>query len=589
MIGKTISHYKILEKLGSGGMGTVYKAQDTKLDRFVALKFLPPHIGADDNEKKRFIHEAKAASALQHNNICTIHEIGETDDGQMFICMDYYEGETLKKKIERGPLKLEDAIDISIQIAQGLAKAHSKEIIHRDIKPANILLTEEEQVKIVDFGLAKLAGQTVLTKEGTTIGTVAYMSPEQARGEVVDHRTDIWAVGVVLFEMLTGELPFKGEYEHAIIYSIINEEPKPIVDKRPEMIKESEEIVNKTLTKEKEERYQNIGDLLVKLRSLKERIQPDISNKQALRMKPLPSIAVLPFRDMSPQKDQDYFCEGIAEEIINALTHIEGLRVIARTSAFAFKDKFDDVREIGKKLGVETLLEGSVRKSGNRLRITAQLITVADGSHLWSERYDREIDDLFLIQDEVSLQITENLKIRLAHKEKIMLAKRYTEDIETYNLYLKGRFHWAKYTEEGFKKGIEYYQQAIQRDPTYALAYAGVAICHTFLGYYLYLNPKDEFDKAEAAAKKALEIDDCLSEALLALGWIKVCRDRNWSGSETVFRQTLDLNPGYSTGHLFYAILLSVIGRNKEAIAEAEKAEELDPLSPLIGALVGLR
>ncbi|MCH8124570.1 serine/threonine protein kinase [candidate division KSB1 bacterium] len=275
MIGKTISHYKILEKLGSGGMGVVYKAQDLKLDRFVALKFLPPHISADGDEKKRFIHEAKAASALQHNNICTIHEIGETDDGQMFICMDYYEGETLKKKIERGPLNLEDAIDIAIQISQGLAKAHSKEITHRDIKPANILITEEKQVKIVDFGLAKLAGRTVLTKEGTTIGTVAYMSPEQAQGTEVDHRTDIWALGVVLYEMLTGKQPFAGDYEQAVMYSIMNEDAEPITGLRTGVPMELERIVNKCLEKTPGNRYQSVNELIVDLRRIRKVANPE--------------------------------------------------------------------------------------------------------------------------------------------------------------------------------------------------------------------------------------------------------------------------------------------------------------------------
>ncbi len=338
MIGQTISHYKILEKLGEGGMGVVYKAQDTKLDRLVALKFLPPDLTRDEEAKERFIHEAKVASSLQHNNICTIHDIDKMPDGQIFMVLDCYEGETLKEKIARGPLKIKDSIDIALQIAQGLFKAQEKGIVHRDIKPANIFITSDGTAKILDFGLAKLSGHSRLTKTRSMVGTVAYMSPEQAKGDALDARTDIWSLGVVLYEMLTGQLPFKGEYEQAIIYSILNEAPAPM----KEVSEELNRIISHSLAKKKEERYPDAEEIMADLKRLRLKIESGDLKQKVSQKKASSSIAVLPFVDMSPQKDQEYFCDGIAEEIINALAHIENLRVIARTSAFAFKDKQED-------------------------------------------------------------------------------------------------------------------------------------------------------------------------------------------------------------------------------------------------------
>jgi len=379
MIDKLISHYKIIEELGRGGMGVVYKAEDTKLKRNVALKFLPPELTRDPEARQRFIHEAQAASSLDHNNVCTIYEIDETEEGQTLIAMACYEGETLKGKIQRGSLKIEEAIDIAIQVVQGLTKAHERGIVHRDIKPGNILITEDGVVKIIDFGLAKLAGRVKITKTGTTIGTVAYMSPEQSRGQEVDHRTDIWSLGVILYEMVTGQLPFKGEYEQAVVYSIMNEEPEPISG----MDTECERIIRKALTKSSEERYQYVEEILADLKSLRKKIEAEILEKQFRKTKPKPSIAVLYFRNMSADPEQEFFCEGMAEEIINSLTQIKDLQVAARTSAFTFKGREADIREIGRKLNVDKILEGSVRKVGNRLRIMAQLINVEDGYHLW--------------------------------------------------------------------------------------------------------------------------------------------------------------------------------------------------------------
>jgi len=581
MIGKIISHYKILEKLGEGGMGVVYKAEDLKLKRTVTLKFLPPELTRDPEAKERFVHEAQAASALQHNNICTIHEIDETDDSQMIICMDYYTGETIKEKIEQGLLNIEEAIDIAVQVAQGLAKAHRRGIIHRDIKPANIMITDDGVVKILDFGLAKLAGQVGITKTGVRMGTVAYMSPEQARGEAVDHRTDIWSLGVVLYEMLTGQIPFKGEYEQAVVYSILNEESVSPSSIRKDTPKLFEQIVSKCLEKDPAMRYQNMQEVLEELK--KPVVSAAISRIQKK------SIAVLSFTNMSADPEQEYFCDGMAEEIINALTHIESLKVIARTSAFAFKGKHEDVRKIGKKLNVETLLEGSVRKAGNRLRITAQLVKVCDGSHFWSERYDRDMEDVFAIQDEISLAIVDKLKGRLLGEEKAALVKRYTENLEAYNLYLKGNYFSQMWTVEGFEKAIECLEQALQKDPNYALAYAGIAYVYFFRAFFGNFPPKEAIPKAKTYLKKALDIDENLAEAHALLGKIRTMYDWNWVLAEQELKLALELNPNSSIIHLHYCDFLSVTGQHEEAIIEVKRARELDPLSININANVGER
>ncbi|MGD8979881.1 MAG: serine/threonine-protein kinase, partial [candidate division WOR-3 bacterium] len=367
MIGETISHYRILEELGGGGMGVVYKAKDIKLKRNVALKFLPHDLTRDRTAKQRFIKEAQTASSLDHPNICNIHEIDETKDGQLFICMACYEGETLKRTIEKGPLDIDRIIDITLQVAQGLVKAHSKEIVHRDIKPANIFITEDGHVKILDFGLAKLVGKSSLTKTGTATGTVAYMSPEQASGEEVSYQTDIWSLGAVLYEMLSGIQPFKGDSWEAVVYAILNNEPQKIRLSRPDTPDALQTVVQRMLQKNPQRRYKNVDNLINDLEPIK--------NKTAVATAPITdeerpsaSIAVMPFLDMSPRKDQEYFCDGMAEELINSLTHIKDLRVVARTSAFSFKNKNLDVRDIGRKLNVDTVLEGSVRKAGDRLR-----------------------------------------------------------------------------------------------------------------------------------------------------------------------------------------------------------------------------
>ncbi len=586
MIGKTISHYKILAKLGEGGMGVVYKAEDTKLKRLVAIKFLPRQIAASDEERERFKIEAQAAAALNHPNIATIYAIEEVDD-DMFIVMEYIEGEELRKKVASEQLSVNSVIDIATQIAEGLKAAHAKGITHRDIKSSNIMVTESGQVKIMDFGLAKIGGEIQLTKAGMTLGTAAYMSPEQARGEEVDYRTDIWALGVVLYEMLTTQLPFRGEYEAALMYSILNEAPKPIAALRPDVPAQLQQIIEKAIAKNPDQRYQHTNDILADLSALKKQLESESIKEAARAKKPAPSIAVLPFVDLSPQKDQEYFCDGMAEELINALTKLEDLKVVARTTAFSFKGEKLDVREIGRKLNVETLVEGSVRKASNRVRITTQLVNVADGYHLWSEKYDREMEDIFAIQDDIAQQIVAVLKIKLIGEPSAPLVKRYTENLEAYHLYLKGRYYWNKRYEGLLQKGIECFGQALEKDPDYALAYAGLADSYSILGIYHFLPPKEAFSRARAAAEKALQIDENLAETHTSLGIIRVCYDWDWPGTEREFKRAIALNPSYALAHGYYAMCLAFLGRFDEAIVEARQAQELDPLSPLINATAG--
>jgi len=581
MIGKTISHYKILEKLGEGGMGVVYKAQDTKLDRIVALKFLPKHLLCDAEAKTRFAHEAKAASALNHTNITTIHEIDEVE-GECFICMEYVEGKSIKELIKQKTLSIEEILNIAIQIAEGLNAAHKKGIVHRDIKSDNIMLTDEGLVKIMDFGLAKLKGVSKLTKTGTTLGTTQYMSPEQVQGIEVDQHSDIFSFGVVLYEMITGQLPFKGEHQVAIIYSIINETPEPLARYKANVPEGLQRIIDKAMEKNRDERYQHVDDLRADLLKIKR--EHETSSVLPSTKKPQPSIAVLPFANLSADPEQEYFCDGMADEIINGLTHIEGLRVVARTSTFAFKGKHEDIREIGRKLNVETLLEGSARKAGNRLRITAQLINVADGYHLWSEKFDREMKDVFSIQDEISLAIVDKLKVKLLGEEKAKIVKRYTEDPDAYNLYLKGVYFVNKMSEEGTQRGLEYFQKSIEKDPNFALAYLGIASTYATIGNLSLLPPKQIFPKAREVLEKAREIDSTLYEAHSISAIIAFWYDWNWKNAENEFRKALAHNPGHAHAHAWYAWYLVAMGRFDEAIIEVKIAQDLDPLLPLFYA-----
>ena len=601
MIGKTISHYRILEELGRGGMGVVYKAEDTKLDRFVALKFLPSHLTKNETDMARFVQEAKAAAALNHPNVCTIYEIH--DEGEHpFIAMEYVEGKTLreiiadvgakhsgdsiqkKETISTGNashLQINDVLSIAIQISGALEAAHGKGIVHRDIKSENIMVTVTGRVKVMDFGLAKLRGSIKLTKTGTSMGTVAYMSPEQLQGGQVDHRTDIWSLGVVFYEMLTGRLPFQGDYDQAVVYAIVNEAPPSIFDLRKDIPAELNQVVEKALVKAPEDRYQSTKDLLSDLRAIRKKMET-ADAKELSGEKDLPSIAVLPFVNMSADPEQDYFCDGMAEELINALTKIENIHVPARTSSFAFKDQKVDIREIGRKLNVEHVLEGSVRKAGNRLRITSQLIKVDDGYHLWSERFDRELDDVFAIQDEIATAIVEKLKVRLLSGEKEKLVKRYTENLEAYSLYLKGLYYWNSITPETWAKSYECYQQAITIDPNYALAYVGLAIWHASQMFWGDTHPREAVSKSTELILKAIALDDAIADAHSGLGIMNGFYEWNRPKAEREFRKSLELGPMSAFAHLNFALFLANGKVFEEALFHAKKVQQLDPLSSLM-------
>jgi len=584
MLGKTISHYRIIEKLGEGGMGVVYKAEDTKLRRPVALKFLPPELTRDAKAKERFVHEAQAASALDHPNICTIHEIDETNEGQTFIAMACYEGESLKTKIERGPLKLNEVLDIAVQIAQGLVKAHEQKIIHRDIKPANVLITRDGLVKIVDFGLAKLSGRTKLTRAGTTPGTVSYMSPEQLRGGDIDQRSDIWALGVVLYEMVTGEAPFTGDYEQAVNYSIMNEAPRPIRTLCPDAPVEAERLIEKTLSKDPNGRYQKTTELLRALQSLKKRLESssvDLAGSDAIGV---PSIAVLPFVNMSPDPENQYFGDGLAEELINALAQLKGVRVAARTSAFRFRGGNVDIREIGEKLNVGTVLEGSVRKAGNRLRITAQLIKIEDGYHVWSERFDREMKDIFDIQDEITRAIVDRLRVELVGSKDRPLVSSCTENLEAYSAFLQGRFYWNSLTPEGWTRSFELFQRAIELDPMFALPHAWLSVYYGSQAFWGNVALKEVAPKARAAAQRALALDDSLGFAHGDLAWAFWFIDWDFRAAEREFKRAFELDPGSALGRTNYALFLACRGRKEDAVREARLCLKLDPLSSLVAA-----
>ena len=520
----SLGPYRVLDKLGEGGMGVVYLAEDPRLNRQVAIKVLPPDMTRDTTAKQRFLQEAKAASALDHPNICNIHEINETADGRLYLVMAHYEGETLKERIARGALALEDTIDIASQVGQGLAEAHRAGIVHRDVKPANLLVTKSGVVKILDFGLAKLVGEDSVTQAGT-VGTVAYMSPEQARGAAFDHRTDIWSLGVVLYEMLTGELPFQGDNLLSLADAIRSDEPRPVRGEAASL----NPALGRALSKTPALRYGAVTDLLDDLRSGRRTgaAVPPADNAV------IPSIAVLPFADMSPQKDQDYFCEGLAEELIDMLARLDTLRVVARTSAFQFKGQARDLRDVGEKLNVGHVLEGSVRKAGDRLRVNVQLINTDDGYHIWSERFDRDLDDVFAVQDEIGRAVVQKLKPRLlgtvaetpgtttAVQEPALGRHVHPVGPAAHEAYLKGRYHAGKRSAASLRQAVEHFQDALRQEPAYAAAHAGLAECLTMQATGYEGDSKLVAERARAAAVAAVELDADLAEAQ-ARPWIRL-------------------------------------------------------------------
>jgi serine/threonine-protein kinase len=598
--GQRLSHYRLTEKIGEGGMGEVWRAMDTSLQREVAIKILPEAFTKDPQRLARFKQEARTLASINHPNIVTIHSVEESD-GIHFFTMELVEGSSLAERIPFAGLVAASLVDMAISLADALAAAHGRGVVHRDLKPSNILLTVQNQVKILDFGLARTSGTTAenagkqdrssadtLTREGQLLGTVPYMSPEQAKGGPVDHRSDIFSLGVVLHEAATGRRPFRESTLAETIASILRSSPPSVSALNPQMPRELDRILFRCLEKDPDHRYATVEALKRELEALRvSEIASSVSRPITFSER-IPSIAVLPFADMSPGKDQEYFCEGIAEELIDGLNKLEGLQVAARTSAFQFRGKAHDFREIGKQLQVQTVLEGSVRKAGNQIRITAQLVSLADGFHIWSDTFDRKMDDVFAIQDEISLAIVESLRIKLLGGEKERLVKRRTRDPEAHSLYLKGRYFWNRRYEVGLKKALEYFQRAIDKDPLYALPYVGVADSYNILAWYGFLLPKEAFPRAKEAAAKALALDNSLGEAHASLAYSLMAWDWDWDAAEREFQFAIERAPDYATAHHWYGLLLTAVKRFPEAAAELRRAQELDPLSVIIGSVYGV-
>ena len=622
IINQTISHYRILKKLGSGGMGEVYLAQDSRLDRLVALKFLPVDVAQDRARLRRFSQEARAASSLTHSNVAHIYEIGEAD-GLTFIAMEYVEGQALDAKINGHPLEVDRIIQIGVEVADALEEAHSKGVMHRDIKPSNIMLTPRGQAKVLDFGLAKMTKPTaeadsdiptqMKTSPGAVLGTVPYMSPEQALGREVDHRSDIFSLGAVMYEMSTGRLPFSGANSVEIIQQITHTQPEAIARFNYDIPAELERIIRKCLEKDRERRYQSARELWIDLKNLEreghhvERVaagkvlpQPRASDRRSLfvalvlmilaiigvgiylltaQRGTVDSIAVLPFVNVGADPDMEYLSDGITESLINSLSGLPNLRVMSRTSVFRYKGRETDVETIGRELKVKAVLTGRIVQRGDDLAISVELVNARDNSHIWGEQYNRKFSDILAVQGEIARDISEKLQVRLTGEERQRLTQRYTENAEAYQLYLKGRYHLNRLTDDGFMKGRDYFQQAIDRDPNYALAYVGLADAYNMLSGFNVLSPKDSYPRARAAAMKALELDDKLAEAHTSLGTIKHFYDWDWSGAEREFKRAIEINPRYSDAHQMYSYYLSAMGRFDEALAEMGRAQELDPLS----------
>jgi len=637
LVGETIGHYKISEPIGTGGMGEVYLATDIVAGRKAALKLLPLQFTADAERLKRFQQEARAVVGLNHPNILTVYEIGE-DHSIHYIASELIEGETLRDRLARGPMQLSEALDVAIQVTSALAAAHQAGIVHRDIKPENIMLRPDAYVKVLDFGIAKLAESSFAdtafatpkafgatrdraesvtlakTNLGSILGTVRYMSPEQARGAPVDKTTDIWSLGVVLYEMVTGHVPFTGNTPAEIMSSILEKEPPALTTYVTHAPTELQHIIGKTLRKDREGRYHSARELLEALKGLRHNLEvqaelePSIAAPSWLRwirspialalgmlvvalavavpfywhrnlapsLPPGKSIAVLPFLDLSQTKDQEYFCDGMSEEIIEALAKVEGLRVVSRTSSFSFKGKRTDVSEIGKKLKVENVLEGSLRREGNRVRVTAELINTRSGFHLWTETYDRELQGVFALQDEITRSVVDALKIKLA----VSLPTHQERNTEVYDLYLQGLYFSNKSSEEDLRRALSFFQRAVEKDPTFSRAWTGIAKIWYFLAD-VYVKPLDAYPLSKEAAMKAIDLDERDAEAHCYLSEAKRVLDWDLAGADAELKRAVELDPNSAPAHLFSGLHPLFRGELKDGLQLILEAEKLDPVSPI--------
>ena len=626
MIGETVSHYRITEKLGRGGMGVVYKAEDTRLRRSVAIKFLSDELSRDRNAVERFQREARAASGLNHPHICAVYDIGE-HAGQHFIVMELLEGVPLDQTIGGKSLANDRLVDLALQIADALETAHAKGIVHRDIKPGNIFVTERGQAKLLDFGLAKaspaepaVAGETTLehlTSDGTVLGTIAYMSPEQVRGEPLDSRTDLFSLGAVLYEMATGRHAFAGNTSGTLQEAILNRTPVALGRVNPDIHPRFEEIINKALEKDRGLRYQSAADLRADLQRVKRDIDSGNLGGAATtvrtsgegRWRPgrlviagialvlaviaaaawsglfrargsaIESIAVLPFENASGDPNTEYLSDGITESLINNLSQLPSLRVSARSAVFRYKGSAPDPQRVGQDLRVRAVLSGRLLQRGDTVVVRTELMDVANGSQLWGQEYSRKLTDVIALQDDLSNEISERLRLRLTTEEKQKLTKRYTEDPEAYQLYLKGRYYWYKRSPDDIPKAKEQLQQAIDKDPGYALAYAGLADVYSQASFLNVMRPADAMPKAKASAQRALEIDPDLADAHVSLAYASFTYDWDWPAATKHFDRALALNRLTVENHTYYPFYLTIGGRSAEAIDVARRALERNPVS----------